>query len=105
MLQNSKTKIGTKLKNLNCNKTQKLELGQNSTESLTNFQISNFDEIQQLKLRQNSTTQNVTKLKNSNCDKTQQLRVTDKSFVKNNLTPQQPMRCIRGSHLRSRDFF
>ena len=35
-LQHSKTKILTKLKNFNCNKTKKLELGSNSTKSLTN---------------------------------------------------------------------
>ena len=33
----------TKLKNLNYNKTQKHELGQNSTESLTNFKNSKCD--------------------------------------------------------------
>ena len=49
-LQNSKTKVVTKLKNLNGNKTQKHELGQNSTQSLTNFKDSNCDKIQQIKL-------------------------------------------------------
>ena len=34
-----------KLKNLNCNKTQKLELRQNLTQSLTNFKNSNCDKI------------------------------------------------------------
>ena len=48
----------TKLKNLNCNKTQKLELGQNSTQSLTNYK----------------KTQTVSKFNNSNCDKTQPLK-------------------------------
>ena len=50
MLQNSKNLIVRKLKNFNYNKTQKLELGQNSTQSFTNFKNSNFDKIQQLKL-------------------------------------------------------
>ena len=59
--KNSTTQIVTKLKNLNCNKTQKLELGQISTQSLTNFKNSNGDQIQQI----------VTKLNNSNGDKTQ----------------------------------
>ena len=44
---------------MNCNKTEKLELGQNSTQ---------FDK-----------TQNVTKFNNSNCDKTQQLKLWQNS--------------------------
>ena len=39
-----------KLKNLNCNNTEKLELGQNSTKSLTNFKNSNCDKILQIKM-------------------------------------------------------
>ena len=53
------------LKNSKCDKIQqlknfkkKIKLGQNSTQSLTNFKNSNSDKIQQLKLWQNSTTQN-----------------------------------------------
>ena len=40
-----------KLKNLSCNKTQKLEMGPNSIQSFSN---SNCDKIPQLKLGQNS---------------------------------------------------
>ena len=45
------TQIVTKLKNLNCDKTLKI----------------NFDKTQKLKLQKK--TQNVTKLKKTNCDK------------------------------------
>ena len=62
MLQNSKTKTVTKVTNLNCNKTEKLEFGQNSTQSMKNFK-----------------TQTVTKFNNSNCDKTQQLKLRQNS--------------------------
>ena len=87
-----KYKIVTKLKNLNSNKTKKLELGQNSTWSLTNFKNSNCYKY---------LTQIVTKLNSSNWDKTQKLKFWKQFFVKNNLTPQQLMRCIWGSHLIS----
>ena len=75
MGQNSKTQIGTKLKNLNCDKTQKLKfckiqkfkLGQNSkTQIVTKLKNSNCV---------NSKTEIVTKLKNSSCDKTQKLKL------------------------------
>ena len=60
LLQNSKTKIVTKLINLNCKKTEKLELGQNSIQfdkiqNVTKFNNSNFDK---------TTTEIMTKLKN-----------------------------------------
>ena len=48
----------TKLKNLNCNKTQKLELGQNSTQILKNLK-----------------TKNVKKFNDPNCDKTPKLKL------------------------------
>ena len=69
------------------------------------WQLENWscDQTQKLKLWPNSKTKIVTKLKNLNCDKTQFL--TKKSFCKNNLTPQQLMRCSHGSVLRSRDVF
>ena len=57
-----------------CNKTQKLELGQNSTQSLKNFKTATCDKIPQLKLWQNSTTQIVTNLKNSNSKQTNHFR-------------------------------
>ena len=49
----------TKLKNMNCNKIQKLELRQNSTQSLTNL----------------VKTQTLTKFNNSNFDKTHYLKL------------------------------
>ena len=73
-----KTQIVTKLKNSNNDKTQKLELWQNSkkliVEKLT--KISNCDKtqksygdiIQRIQLWHNSTNPIVTKLKNSNYD-------------------------------------
>ena len=66
----------TKLKNLKCDKTC------------------------QLKLCQNSGTKMVTKLNNSKCGNTlkfnynQKNHFGQKSFVRNNLTPRHPMRCI-----------
>ena len=62
-----------------CNKTENLEFGQNSTQSLTNFKNSNCDKFQQPKLWQNSTTEIMTKLK-----KTQILSkrtISDKSLL------------------------
>ena len=50
ILQNSKTKWKTKQQQKTCNNTKKLELGQSSTQSLTNFKNSKCDKIQQLKL-------------------------------------------------------
>ena len=72
----------TKLRNSNCDKTQKLKLWQNSntqivtkvenseTEIVTKLKNSNCDKTQKLKFWQNSKTQIVTKLKNSNCEQT-----------------------------------
>ena len=50
LLQNSKTKILPKFNNLNCNPTQKLQLGQNTNQRLKNLENYKFDKIQQLKL-------------------------------------------------------
>ena len=79
----------SKLKNFICNKTEKLELGQNSTQfdktqNVTNFKNSNCYKTQQLKLWQNSKTQILSK----------QTITDNKSFVRCNLTPQQPIRCF-----------
>ena len=53
----------TKLKNSNCDKTQKLKLLQNSK-----TQNSNCDKTQKLKLFKNSKTQIMTKLKKHNTE-------------------------------------
>ena len=72
LLWNSKTQIVMKLENSNCDKTQ--------TQIVMNPNNSKCDEIQKLKLWQNSNCdkfQIVTKLKlykNSNCDKTWKLK-------------------------------
>ena len=66
----------TKLKNSNCDKTQKLKLWPNlRTQMATKLKKSICDKTQILKLWQNSKSQIVTKLKNSNCDKTQKLKL------------------------------
>ena len=94
----------TKLKKSNCDKTQKLKLWQTLTTQIVT-------KLKNMKLWQNPNPQIVTKLNNSNCDKTQKLKFWSKnnfwqkSFVKNKLTPRQPMRCIWGSYLRPRDVF
>ena len=104
-----KNKIATKL-NLNCERKEK-------TETATKFSIHivirlqtanlNSNKSQKLKFLQNSTTQIVTKLKN--LIPTIQIRKKKKkskhSFGKNNLTPQQPMKCTRGSVLISCNAF
>ena len=80
----------TKLKNSNCDKTKKAT------------------KLKKLKQQQNSKTQIVIKPKNWNCDKTQKVKFWQnlkKVFCKNNLTPQQPMRCTPGNFLRSCDVF
>ena len=79
--------IVTKLKNSNCDKTQKLKLWPNSkTETETKHKNFKCDEIPKTKfvtkltkkkLWQNST-QLVTKLKNSYCDKTWKLKLWQK---------------------------
>ena len=78
-------------------KTQTICIGTKLDSKVDNFNNS--------KLWQNSTTQIVKK-------KTQQLKlwqileekkIWQKSFIKNNLKPWQPMRCIQGSHLQSRN--
>ena len=81
-------------------------------------QKSNGTKLYKL-LQQNSMTQIVTQRKlkiwqnsNSNSKKyiyysdnliSDNKKINKKSFSKNNLTPRQPMRCTRGSLLRSRD--
>ena len=78
----------TKLKNTNCDKTQKIKLLQKSkaqivtklknsmwrnfkTQIVTKLKNSNCDKTQKIKLLPNSKNQIVTNLKYSNCDKTQ----------------------------------
>ena len=76
LLQNWKTKIVIKLKNFNCNKTEKRKLRPNSNQSLKNFRNWNWDK--------NLTTQNVTKLNTSTYDKTQNLikrTISDKNML------------------------
>ena len=46
MTQMVKKKMVAKIIKLNCNKTQKLELAKNSTQSLTNFKNFNSDKTQ-----------------------------------------------------------
>ena len=46
-------------------------------------------------------TKKLTKLKKSYSDKTQLKKNFKKCFGKNNLTPQQPMRCTQGILLQS----
>ena len=108
-----------KLKNSNCDETQKLKWWQNSNCDQAFFFFYKTQIVTKFRLWQNSkcdTTQILTKLKNSNCDKTQKLKLdktqklklwpnlNDKSqfmtkdiikgyFSKNILTPWQPMRC------------
>ena len=70
MWQNSKKQIVTKIKNSNCDKTQKLKLWTNSkTQIVTKLKKkeTNCDKTQKLKLWQDPY-QIKTKLKNSNCD-------------------------------------
>ena len=62
------------------------------------FQKFKLWKTKYFKLWQNSTTQVVTKLKNNNSN--QKNKFWQKSFVKNNWTSQQPMKCIRNSHLQ-----
>ena len=69
--QNTKTKIVTKLKNSNFDKTQ--------TQIVTRLKNSNYDKTQKLKLWQNAKTQIAMKLKNTNCDKTQKLKIWQNS--------------------------
>ena len=82
-----KTQILKKLKK-KCDKTKKLKLCQNSkTEIDTKLKKSNVYKTQKLELRQNSKTQIVTVLFSDSSD-------SSKSDIsKNNLIPQQPMRC------------
>ena len=112
----NKTQVVTKLKlwhpklwqNTNCDKSQvvtTLKLWQNSN---CEQKISKSLNWTKLKLWQNSKNQIVTKLINPNCDKTgnmTNLNLRRKlnlkgSFIKNILTPWQPMRCSLGSVLQ-----
>ena len=82
------------LKNSNCDKTQivrklKLKLWQNPKTHIVTKR----------------KTQMVTKLKNSNPDNSISDKTLKKSFGKNNLTPQPPMRCTLGSILWSREVY
>ena len=100
MWRNFKTQIVMKLKNSNCDETQKLKLQWNSkTQTVMKLKSSNCDKnsnvekTQKLKLWQKSKTQIVTKLKlwqksnyaktqmlwNSNCDKTLKLKLWQNS--------------------------
>ena len=94
-----------------CDETQILYIWQNSkTQNLTNhknykkYQTQNVKKTQKLKIWQH---------KNPKYDKPQTLKLWQNSklemlqnpFVKNNLTPQQPMRYTGGSHLQSRDVY
>ena len=73
-LKNSKTQIGTKLKNSSCEKTLKKKLRQKSkTQIVTKLQNANCDK--------NSKTQIVTKLNNSNYDQTQKLKLLQNFFL------------------------
>ena len=71
----------TKLKNLNCDKTEK----------------SNCDKTQKLKLWQNSKTQIVTVVIVTLVTVADLTVVIVTSFSKNNLTPRQPMRCSQAA--------
>ena len=93
LFQNLKTKIVTKLK--------KLELYQNSKNWIGTKWNIKFDKFEKLNLWQSLTIQIETKLKNLNYN--QNKNFWQKSFVKNKWTPRQPMICIWGSHLQSRN--
>ena len=64
----------TKIKNSTCDKTQKLEMWQNS-ETL-NGEKNQDVTTKKLKMWHNSKTKNLKKLKNTQCDKTQTQNVT-----------------------------
>ena len=64
----------TKLKNSNCDKTQKLKVRPNTKIlNVTKFKNSNCDKTKKVNVTQ-LETQIVTKLKNSNCDKALKLK-------------------------------
>ena len=70
----------TKLKNSNCDKTQKLKFLHNSiTEINTQKKKKMLKKIQKLKLWQYSETQILTNLKNSNCDQTEKNQIVTKA--------------------------
>ena len=114
----------TKLKNLNGDKTQNLNMGKNSscdkTQIVTKpklWEKNKLKKMTKLKLWQNLKTQIMTKHNTSNCDKTQKLNfflqnlkydksqfMKKKNFKgsvsKNIMTPWQSMRCSLGSVLQ-----
>ena len=128
---NSKNQIVTKLTNLKCDnsKTKNMKEKNSKTQYVKKNSKNEISKTQNVKKKKNSQTQHVflslnnifchnskiicdnsktqivTKLKNSNWYKTQCLTnsISDKTSSKNNLTPQQQMRCSLGSVLRSRD--
>ena len=113
--------------NLSCDKTQmvttqiviKVKFGQNceektkkktlcdKTQIVTKLKNSNYHKTKKLKMWQNSRTQIMTRLKTQNVTKLEiwHLKLWIKknfkrAFIKNILTPGQPMRCSLGSVLR-----
>ena len=93
----------TKQKKSNCDKTEKLKWWPNWKICIVTKLKTHSEKTLKLKLWQNSKTEIMTKLKNSNSN--QKNNFWTKFFLKNNLTPQQLMRCVRGSYSRSRDVF
>ena len=74
-----------KLKNSNCDESQKIKFRWNSkTQIVIKLKNSNCDATQKRKLWWNSKTQIVMKLKNSNCDNTQIVTKLKTQIVKNN---------------------
>ena len=110
--QDSKNQIVKKLKTSNCDKTQEVKLWHNSkiqimtklkNKIVIKLKNSNCYKTQQLKCWPNLKAHIVKKLKNTNFDTTQK-EVTVTNSIKNNWTPQQPMRCSWGSFFcNSRD--
>ena len=91
------------LKNSYCDNTH--------TEKVTSKKLNSYftPMVRKLKNPSCDKTKILPKFKNLNCDKPQKLKLGQpilwhsmkKSFVKNNLTPQQLMRCTLSSNLRS----
>ena len=95
MEQNLKTQIGTKLKKkLNCDKSKKKYI------NVTKLKNSNCDQSQKIKLWQNSKTQIVTMVIVTVVIVAVVTAVLITSFSKNNLTPRQPMKFSQCSFLR-----
>ena len=90
-----KTQIVRKLKNLNCEKIQKLKLWQNSTQMWAKLYKTNGELPQKLDWWQDSKAQIVTELKKYSLPK-----IYFWLFflsVKNNFTPRKPMRLQKAS--------